>query len=134
MTASIGRPTKVWVIERTDHSRNQDNYPTEVQTTEFEEGFFLSQTSCNERAIELNGPAHQTFMDQEAARKRQHQAEVNAVNRHNKEAAILRAAGMKKADRRQPEPFVARTFHQFQGHTDHRTYEAVPIDPAPEVH
>lgn len=128
MTATS--PT-IWVIEKTQHSRNQDNYAVEETGLEIDEGYFLTQEAAQQRANELGGPTqikYQALVEQE---KKAHQALTRSIRRHNKEAAAIRAAGMAKADQSLPEPYVPKTFQQFNaGQWSYISYGVEPLEPA----
>lgn len=121
----------IWVIEKTVHTRNQDNYLVDETELEIDEGYFLTQEAAQLRADALSGPAHTDYQARLESDKRAHQLLTRSARRYNKEAAAIRAAGMVKADRRLPEPYVPLTFSDFMaGQWTYTTFGVEVLEPA----
>lgn len=120
----------IWVIERTRHSRDVDNYEVSESTIEIDEGFYLSKIAAEECAEGHNASLMANYDHAEQQRQLEHKRQSKAVMRHNSEAAAIRAAGMKKTDMALPRPFVPRTLSEFRRNTDHVIYEVVEVQRA----
>lgn len=135
----IGAPAPaIWVIERTRHFRDRDNYDASESSIEVDEGFHLSQEAAGQHAEKLNASLRAAHEESERQRQLEHKRQNKAVQRHNSEAAAVRAAGMNKADMALPKPFKPKTFAEFRLTTEHTIYEAVAIEraadgPSPET-
>lgn len=121
----------IWVIEKTVHTRNQDNYLVDQTELEVDEGYFPTKEAAQLRAEELNGPSHTDYLAQIESSRKAHQVLIRSTRHYNKEAAAIRAAGMPKADRRMPEPYVPITFSDFMtGRWTYTTFGVEALVPA----
>lgn len=127
----IGAPAPaIWVIERTRHFRDVDNYDASESSIDADEGFHLSREAAETHAEKLNASLRAAHEESERQRQQEHSRQNRAVQRHNSEAAAIRAAGMNKADMPLPKPFKHRTFAEFRRSTEHTIYDAVAIERA----
>lgn len=125
----------VWLIESVQHYRDRDNYPVEKRELAVGFGYFTNAETAQRAAEKGSQHLRWAYESDEKARKTAHTSEVRRVRKDNREAAILRDGGIRKAD--QPLPtFEPRTFEDYltalastHGYTDHETVE---VEPAPQ--
>lgn len=128
------RPSKVWIIESSHHTLGKDGHFIDELSIQANEGFFLSQIDADQRADELNALLVEKFKKSEALRLSNHESKVETVRLFNREAAAIRAAGMKKEDIEEPRPPMARTIEEYKEYADHFSFRAVTMSLASEDH
>ncbi|ROR76013.1 hypothetical protein SAMN06295974_3841 [Plantibacter flavus] len=117
----------VHVIESRYHYRDDDNYPVVKDEIQVDEGWFSTPESAQARCDYLNTRHIAGYNASVDAARRAHEAKIQRAELANQEAAVIRAAGLNKADVRVPPPFVAESLASFRSGTSYTVYEVVEI-------
>lgn len=117
----------VHVIESSYRYRDADNYDASVEKILEDEGWFADEKSARIRCEQLNAQNRKLYDVTMARLKRQHDAKIAAAEETNREAAILRKAGINKRDVAVPAPFVPTPFDDYVPEAGHTTYDVLPI-------
>lgn len=103
----------VYVIESVHRTYDHDNRHVETTEVMDDEGWFASQNAAYARGAQLNANLHRAYEADEARRAREHDKKRQAALQTNKEAAAIRAAGMRKKDVKVPDAYVPRDFETW---------------------
>lgn len=117
----------VYVIESSHHFRDHDNNPKSKDELLADEGWFADEASAEVRCRQLNEKNRLYYDTRMASLKRSHDAKIRQAEKANKEAAAIRAAGLRKKDQPVPPPFVAEPFDSFLSNSSHTRYEAIEV-------
>lgn len=121
-------PGAVLMIMSTYHSHDADNRPTSEDILLEEEGWFADRTSADRRVEELNARTDALYNTEVDRLRRAHEQKTRAAKQHNREAAAIRAAGMRKADVPVPAPFEPPTKERVLAHTSYTAYEVIKVE------
>lgn len=118
----------IYAIESSYHRRDADNRDVVETSIDTEEGYFRSREAADTRTGQLNEKLADHHEVDEKRRQREHTQKVREAQKFNKEAAAIRAAGLKKADVPEPKAYVPRTFEAFIATTNHTMYAVTEIN------
>lgn len=103
----------VYAICSTHRHEGWDNRPVETTQVEEGEGWFSTRQAAQHRVDQLNASLQQAWQADEDRRRREVDKKRRDALQLNREAAAIRAAGMRKADVKVPQPYPGRTFEQW---------------------
>lgn len=106
-------PGVVHVIQSEYHYRDVDNRPVVDESILDEEGWFHDVASAQQRTDQLNEQNRRLYDLEMARARRNRDQKIADAEQANREAEILRAAGVDKALVAVPTPFEPIPFEQY---------------------
>lgn len=116
MTTPTSPPDIVYAIESTHRYEDADRRDRTDSTILDEEGWFATEKAAQDRADQLNTGLRQAHAADEDRQRRTVDKKRREAQQYNREAAAIRAAGMRKADIKVPDPYAGRDFETWARH------------------
>lgn len=118
----------VYIIESVHRTYDRNNRLVETTEVMDDDGWFSDHDAALGRCEQLNANLHRAHAADEQRQAREHNKKRQAALRANKEAAAIRAAGMRKKDVKVPDAYVPRDFETWRRAQESLTsYHVLPL-------
>ena len=121
---------RVFVIESSYHFRDRDNRDVTEDEILVNEGWFADKASAEIRRDQLNASSRTLYDQAIEAEERTQNEKIRRAKEFNREAAVLRDAGMTKADIVVPPAYTPPTYERFLNSTNHTSHTVVEVSRA----